>query len=363
MTKELLPLNIKTLPSLDMTVVDTLGLASIIQALLAIEKDVRSDTTRRVYRQDVKHFFTWLYDNHIAVADITRDVMNSYNNALIAHRWEKHGDEQRYKNITINRMFTVARRIVNELVFTGTLQSNPFERKIKGLPVSDVTSHAALSEKQVEQLLERIDTTTIKGKRDYAIVTLLVRTGLRRDECVQLNVGNLEKRQGHDIADIEHGKGNKERIVKVPVDVRRVIQEYEDALAHYKDKENKTVGRTYASDHAPLFISFRRGDHPSLVTVENTVTHEQRKGEARIDVKAIELLVKRLGKAIGVDDLTPHGLRATCITLLLKHGAPIHKVQQVAGHADPRTTERYDKDKFNLDDNAVDVLAFLARKP
>jgi site-specific recombinase XerD len=52
--------------------------------------------------------------------------------------------------------------------------------------------------------------------------------------------------------------------------------------------------------------------------------------------------------------ITPHSLRHVLITLALAGGAPLHKVQYAAGHADPRTTERYDRRRDDLDDNAVD---------
>jgi integrase len=72
--------------------------------------------------------------------------------------------------------------------------------------------------------------------------------------------------------------------------------------------------------------------------------------------KGIEGIVKARAATIGVYDLTPHGLRASFVTLALEGGASLHQVQYAAGHADPRTIERYQKRKLNLDDNAVDYL-------
>ncbi len=70
----------------------------------------------------------------------------------------------------------------------------------------------------------------------------------------------------------------------------------------------------------------------------------------------IERAVVKYGKKIGVPDLTPHGLRATFITLALEGGASLTQVQYAVGHSDPRVTERYHKRKLNLDDNAVDYI-------
>jgi len=55
-------------------------------------------------------------------------------------------------------------------------------------------------------------------------------------------------------------------------------------------------------------------------------------------------------------NVTPHSLRHTFITFPLPGGASLHKVQYAAGHADPRTTERYDRQRDNLDDDAVDYV-------
>ena len=122
----------------------------------------------------------------------------------------------------------------------------------------------------------------------------------------------------------------KRNAVKVPVDVLRAIHAYIEAS-----------NRQNASPDASLFVGFDRGDKPT---------------EKRLDTKTIERIVIRYGEKIGVPDLTPHGLRATFITLSLEGGAKLHQVQYAARHKDPRTTERYQTRKDNLDDNAVDYI-------
>ncbi len=70
----------------------------------------------------------------------------------------------------------------------------------------------------------------------------------------------------------------------------------------------------------------------------------------------LKILQHRAKQADITTHMTPHVLPTTFITLALDNGAPLHKVQYAAGHADPRTTERYHRSKLNLDDNAVDYL-------
>jgi site-specific recombinase XerD len=235
--------------------------------------------------------------------------------------------KERYAVATAQRMFTVARRILDEQVQRGQLVGNPCQG-LKGFTVANESPHVALSLTQAKQMLAGIPKETMKGKRDYAILLLLLRTGIRRAECAALDCGDIGKQEGHQVATIRHGKGDKRRVVKLPVEVHRAIEAYRAAAG-------VTSG--------PLFVGFDKGDHPT---------------SERVSTKLIERVVKEY--TAGVEGLsaplTPHCLQASFVTLALEGGAQLHQVQYAAGHADPRTTERYQKRKTNLDDNAVDYI-------
>lgn len=328
------------------------GIAQPIIPLLEVfENRIPSETSWRVYKQDIKHFVGWLAEESITdLAAITMDDMYAYHAHLRHYRYGPVGNESKaYSNTTINRMFTVARRLLGILAEKKLLINPCLDLDIKKLSVEDETTHIALDEKQAALLLAQIDRSTRKGKRDYALVSLLMRTGLRRNEARMLNIGDLSIEQGHHVATIHYGKGGKPGYVKIPVDVWQDIQAYQESFS-----------RIYNSLASPLFVSFQKGDRVSLV--EDAQTGQLR--EARIDVKGIEALVKMLGAAIGIPDskpLTPHGLRATFITLAMEHGASLEQTQYAARHKDSRITQRYRKRKLNLNDNAVDKLSFLAR--
>jgi integrase/recombinase XerD len=277
--------------------------------------------SERVYRHDAQGFASWIQDQGLTLGTL-RLLTRSH---LIAYR--KYLGET-YAKATAARMFSVARRILQEYVYQGTLATNP-AAGIKTFAVANETPYTTLKKEEAQDLLKTIDTTTTKGKRDYAILSLLLRTGLRRSECSALNIGDLRLEQGHTIAVIQHGKGDKRGLVKVPVDVVRAIEVYLDA-----------AGRKDAPLEAPLFVGFDRGDHPTV---------------KRVSDKLLERLVKQAGTRIGMD-LSPHCLRASFITLTSEGGARLEQVQYAARHADPRTTQRNRKRKVNLDDNAVDYL-------
>ncbi len=280
-----------------------------------------STRSERIYRHDAEVFASFLLDQGLTVGTLHL-LTRSH---LIAYR--KYLGES-YAKATASRMFSVARRILQEYVYRGTLATNP-AAGIKTFSVANETPYTTLEKDEAKALLKTIDTTKTKGKRDYAILSLLLRTGLRRSECSALNLEDLKQEQGHTIAVIEHGKGDKRGIVKVPVDVMRAIDLYLEA-----------AGRSDVPSDAPLFVGFDRGDHPTA---------------ERVSDKLLERLVKQAGTKIG-KNLSPHSLRASFITLTSEGGAQLEQVQYASRHADPRTTQRYRKRKLNLDDNAVDYL-------
>ncbi len=275
-------------------------------------------TSKRVYLNDVRHFANWMQEHSLTPATMTRSDIIAYRSSL---------SESTYAKATKQRMFSVAVRLMREHHLSGHITEN-ITHDVKGFKTdSDETTHTALSKKQAKDMLE-IDTSTIAGKRDYALLSLLVKTGLRRSEAVALNQGDIKVMDGHHVAIVEHGKGDKKRVVKLRVEVYRAIKQYL-AVIPVQGKD------------APLFVGVRRGDHPT---------------QNRLTDKAVELLVKKY--APDNVELTPHGLRATFATLSLENGASLQQTQYALGHKDPRTTERYQKRKLNLDNNAVDYLNF-----
>jgi integrase/recombinase XerD len=163
-------------------------------------------------------------------------------------------------------------------------------------------------------------------------VGLLLRTGLRRSDVVHLRVSSLGTSQGHHVLTIQ-AKGNVLRTVKVPTDLHRDLAAWLEAASG--------AGTCLEGDD-PLFVEVRKGGH----------LRERRP----LTDRAVYAIVERRLRSAGLERLGPHALRATFVTLALEGGAPLHMVQRAAGHADPRTTERYWRRKNDLDDNAVDYV-------
>ena len=276
-------------------------------------------TSRKTYTIDVKHFAHWLAEQEHSLNSLDRDDLVAYR----AHLAET------YAQSTAARMWAVTRRLLDEAVQRGLLPKNPAEG-IRGFKTGEGESpHRALKREEAKVLLDAIDCSTAIGKRDYALLMLLLRTGIRRAEAVALTIGDLVMEQGYHVAIIRHGKGNKRGLAKLPVEVRQTIDDYLEA-----------TGRRCAPPEAPLFVSFRKGDRP----------------QARpLHPNQVERIVKHRAYAVGIA-ISPHGMRASFITLAFEGGADLALVQDGARHKDPRTTRRYQKRRENLHKNAVDFV-------
>ncbi len=310
-------------------------------------------SSKQSYTFSAVTFHAWLLDHQYTLETVDRSGMIAYRDFLA----EQHA------KATAARKWSVACQLLRECQALQQRADYP-AANLRGFKVDDASPHIALSHTEARNLLAAIDTTTLKGKRDYTMMYLLIRTGIRRAECAALNPNDFVREQGHTIMTIRHGKGDQRRKVKVPVEVFRTIEEYINALrqCHVVKMERKLAeleqetglddttrdAKRHAirqqhtlSVDAPLFVGFDRGQHPTL---------------ERLTTKTIERIVAACGKAIGHPELTPHDLRTTFNTLSKKGGATLEQRQHTMGHKRPETTQRYDRDKDNLDDSAVDYI-------
>lgn len=166
---------------------------------------------------------------------------------------------------------------------------------------------------EVERLLAAIDTSTAPGLRDRAVIELLFSGGLRVSELVSINRDqvNVERREF-----TVRGKGQKDRPIFISPQASQWIGRY---------LETRTdIG-------SPLFIHYsgsQNEDDDGMYT--------------RLTVRSVQRLVKRYARAAGITkDVTPHTLRHSFATDLLRNGADLRSVQGLLGHANIATTQVY----------------------
>lgn len=175
------------------------------------------------------------------------------------------------------------------------------------------------------QLQEFLRVGRESGGRYYAVAYLLACMALRASEACSIRIEDYQLvSRGHRVLEF-HGKGGKPARMPIPVPVVRAL----DAAAGDRSTGSLLLRR----DGGPLT---RQG----LATLVNT-----------------------LGRRAGISGIVvrPHLLRHSCITNALESGASLRKVQDLARHADPKTTMSYDRNRTNLDDHAVhSLVAFIS---
>ncbi|MCA9958309.1 MAG: site-specific integrase [Anaerolineales bacterium] len=176
-----------------------------------------------------------------------------------------------------------------------------------------------LSPQEVKKLRATVDTAVLKGKRDLAILDMMLYAGLRRAEVCSLTGDSLQQQDGRFWLTIQ-GKGSKTRRLKVH-DV--LYQSLADWLAEAgKLKQTKDVLFEGMTRHGRL-----TGNPLTGATVGRIVAEY---GHAA-----------GLAPASGANALAPHDLRRTCARNAYDNGAPPPKIQQFLGHANIETTMRY----------------------
>ncbi|AMV35114.1 Tyrosine recombinase XerC [Pirellula sp. SH-Sr6A] len=185
---------------------------------------------------------------------------------------------------------------------------------------------------QTRQLLQSIDTSTVVGLRDRAILGILKYTIVRRGAVARLRRGDF-----YDVGDQYclrfTEKGGKYREIPVRHDLRQFIAEY---IAAAKIE--------YSEKNTPLFRSVIR--RTKQLTMNGMTPGD------------IGRMVKRRISDAGLPSiLSPHSFRAGTITDLLSQGVPLEDVQNLAGHADPRTTRLYDRRQRKVTRNVVERIS------
>jgi len=167
---------------------------------------------------------------------------------------------------------------------------------------------------ELEKLFSVIDTSSIVGLRDRAILEVLFSTGLRVSELVSLNREQVNIEAG-EFGVI--GKGGKARVVFLS-------KRAKEWLKKYLDKRN--------DPYSPLFIRYSGPKEKEGLTNE----------KLRLSVRSVERIIDKYRKKAGIlFRIGPHVLRHSFATDLLSHGADLRSVQEMLGHKNISTTQIY----------------------
>lgn len=160
-----------------------------------------------------------------------------------------------------------------------------------------------------DEELELLRADLSGNSRNIAILNLLISSGIRIGELVNLNISdiNLTNKSG-----IVRGKGNKERVIYFDVKTKLSIEKYL---------------RKRTDDNPALFVSLR--------------TYKSIEGKKRISINNTETIIRKSGNSLNIIKAHPHKFRRTVATKAIDKGMPIEQVQLLLGHSKIDTTLHY----------------------
>jgi len=213
---------------------------------------------------------------------------------------------------TINVRLSAIRKMVSEARLNGMVGSDEAASlsEIPNIRQKGTRLGNWLTREQARELLAIPDRSTLKGKRDFAILALLVGCALRRQELASLDVETIQLREGRWVlADLE-GKGRRVRTVAVPIWVKHGINAW------------MTAGEV---EDGRLLRSITKGG---------------KVGKSLSDW-AVWSVVEQSARQIGIENFGAHDLRRTCAKLCRKSGGDLEQIKFLLGHSSIQTTERY----------------------
>ena len=263
-----------------------------------IEKGL-SQNTLDSYRSDLEQFSSWLEKNNLSYIKTSKKEILSYLSFLF---------QKGLGSKTVARKLSSLKSFFRYLVFKSIIPNDPSSevetpKLLKSIPKS-------ISEKEVEALLAAPDEKTDIGLRDKTMIETLYSCGLRISELTNLELLNLNLRQGV-IRVI--GKGQKERLVPMSDQLIALLELYiSSSRKNLLDKRHSDF----------LFLS-TRGQRMTRQSFWHRIKHYC------------------LASGFEPDKISPHVLRHAFATHLLNNGADLRVVQLLLGHSDLNTTQIY----------------------
>jgi integrase/recombinase XerD len=280
--------------------------------------NLKNPNTRRAYRSDVTSFMRFV---GIREPQEFRTVARAH---VIA--WRKELESQKLAAASIRRKLSALSDLYDFLCEANAVLHNPVNGVKRPKEGANEGKTPAISDGQAKQLTQAPAEETLKGKRDRAILAVLLYHALRRAELCALSMKDYAERRGIKHLRV-HGKGGKIRYVPAHPKAVQLLEDYLDAVGHRGEAD----GALFRPMRQRAGLEGRALTAGSVY--RNVVMH----------------YAKRLG--ISIELFGPHSLRATAATNALEHGADISRVQEWLGHSNISTTRLYDKRKTRAEDS------------
>lgn len=275
----------------------------------------KNANTRKAYVRGAEHWFNWCDDNGVPVLSARRQA---------SARWSADLQEV-YAPSTVNQHLSAMKSWyeygLQEYEGFFGIQAPPWNKRHR-VVVSNESQTLGLD---LEQANELRGCAREYSARDEAACEILLGSGLRSAELEFADVGHMRTVRGHRILHVYRKRSKEQDLVLLPQAARAIDR-------HLAQRPGA------------------RKDEP-LILCED--------GE-RLTNRRLDVMVKRWCRVARLPEISPHGLRHTCATLALDAtNGDLRKVQRMLGHADPKTTIRYDLARLAIDDSPTHKLALL----
>ena len=254
--------------------------------LSAKEIEGCSQRTISYYKENIQRLISKLEKTNKGIT--TEDIRNYLSN---------YKETNNCGSVTIDNI----RRVFSS--FFAWLEDEDYIIKSPVRRIHKVKTASIIKETFTDENIEKMR-DECKNIRNLAIIELLISTGIRVGELVNLNIEDINF---EDRSCIVQGKGNKQREV-------------------YFDARTKI--------HLMQYLNIRKDDNKALFVSKN-------KPHQRLSISGIELIVRKIGVKTDVNRVHPHKFRRTLATMAIDKGMPIEQVQKLLGHVKIETTMHY----------------------
>jgi integrase len=280
----------------------TLALPDLEQSKAAVLNTLTLKSGQRSYDRAITDFVDW-YCSEPRLA---------FNRTAVL-RYRIYLEQKQYAATTINLRLAAVRRVAYEAADSGLLSPELAAgiRRVKGVRRIGVRIGNWLTAEQSKRLLAGADRESLRGKRNYAMLAMLIGYGLRRGELLALRVNSIQLREEHWVIADLLGKAGHIRTVPIPAWVKAGIDEWKKAAgitdgALFRSINN--TGRVWGTGMTP---------------------------------KVLWEIVREAASRAGIEKLAPHDLRRSCARLCHLAGGELDQIQFLLGHVSIQTTERY----------------------
>ena len=286
-------------------------LTKFLKEYIILERNL-SDNTKRSYRNTFQILIDFLVNEKnykitdITFAKVTKENITDFLNYL---------EEERHNSIRTRNQRLACIKSFYQFCLIDEVENISNIRKILAIKAKKFSKKIIdyLTEDELKELLESVDVSTIKGRRNFILLVLLYDTAARASEIIKLKVEDIHLEEKYVILD---GKGKKERIVPI-------MEKTVNILKGYLKENNIKYGYLLGSEH----------------------TYEM-----------IKYIFKKIKNIYDCKNITPHTMRHTRAIHLLSAGVSIIYLRDLLGHESIATTEQYAKvleeDKFDAIRNA-----------